>query len=494
MKKNQNRIWTLTMLAMIAVIAALGAAATSSFAGEGDKGGNGGDPACENRIQEIRNDIELWILNGEYQSLVFPSDVSPIKYKERMLEFLSGASKAGISCTTDKVVVNGAEKTCKNYVSNTGQPVILCNLERFLNITDESNQYVTIHHEYAGLSGFEVNSGMESDYRLSRQISAHLKEATVKKLVVSGDRRMYSESMNRLWEKLDEIMFSTFSTNWNQNDFLQMNISDRYVPQRIRAMSPKDFYQNEIMGTISQFQQISRGILNSSEVDQLKFYSTRAMIFHYKTLDGSGFGERGRLLDSLSSTWMPEIGLLLRGAIEGLEVEKASHPGHERLLKELQFLTSAFVSEETIENVTYLSYTGPFKKFFDQARVQIRVELMNQKFDPIRCTQSEICFPISDADLLKEFEDAKTIRKEDLSQLRDEAYSESRELSNRISRAMEMASKERLMGIVWALRSANELLDVSTNVFSNESGRPVEANQIIRLINRLKNREIQIPN
>jgi hypothetical protein len=50
--------------------------------------------------------------------------------------------------------------------------------------TDQSDQYVLIHHEYAGLAGFEVNDGESSQYEISNQISGYLEDQIVKKLVV----------------------------------------------------------------------------------------------------------------------------------------------------------------------------------------------------------------------------------------------------------------------------------------------------------------------
>jgi hypothetical protein len=43
---------------------------------------------------------------------------------------------------------------------------------------------VLVHHEYAGLAGFEVNSGEDSIYPISNQIAGYLEDHVVKKLVV----------------------------------------------------------------------------------------------------------------------------------------------------------------------------------------------------------------------------------------------------------------------------------------------------------------------
>ena len=145
-----------------------------------DGAGNGGD-MCENRIKIIRNDIESWILRGGSGPLKLPSNLSHKEYDSGMLNEL----KAGhpIICTDDKVYVGRAEKTCKNYEGNDGVNRIKCNLKRFNKLSEE-DQYRLIHHEYAGLAGFEVNTGEESKYIISNQLAAYLENQVVKRLVI----------------------------------------------------------------------------------------------------------------------------------------------------------------------------------------------------------------------------------------------------------------------------------------------------------------------
>jgi hypothetical protein len=52
--------------------------------------------------------------------------------------------------------------------------------------TNDSDQYVLVHHEYAGLSGFEVNNGPDSTYLISNQISEFLVDEVVKKLAIKA--------------------------------------------------------------------------------------------------------------------------------------------------------------------------------------------------------------------------------------------------------------------------------------------------------------------
>ena len=145
-----------------------------------DGAGNGGD-MCENRIKIIRNDIESWILRGGSEPLKLPLGLSHKEYDSGMLNELRAGHP--IICTYDKVYVGRAEKTCKNYEGNDGVNRIKCNLERFNKLSEE-NQYRLIHHEYAGLAGFEVNTGEESKYFISNQLAAYLENQVVKRLVI----------------------------------------------------------------------------------------------------------------------------------------------------------------------------------------------------------------------------------------------------------------------------------------------------------------------
>lgn len=151
----------------------------SSVASAANEKGNGGD-LCEDRFKIIRDDIISWIKNGGPDGLSLPVGLSVEKYSIGMLGQMLTAK---ISCDDEVIKVNGAEKTCKNFVDSTGTPQIVCNATRFL-ATDDSDQYVLVHHEYAGLAGYEVNTGEDSHYPISNQISEYLEEQLVKKLAI----------------------------------------------------------------------------------------------------------------------------------------------------------------------------------------------------------------------------------------------------------------------------------------------------------------------
>ncbi len=149
-----------------------------AFAGKDAGAGNGGD-ICEYQFKIVRDDIASWIKKGGHLGLQLPSGLNTKQYEASMLNAIS---QAQVSCTDEALTIGGAEKTCKNFVDR-GSPRIICNVNRYLN-TDESSRYTLVHHEYAGLAGFEVNNGEDSNYSVSNQISGFLVDEVVKKLAV----------------------------------------------------------------------------------------------------------------------------------------------------------------------------------------------------------------------------------------------------------------------------------------------------------------------
>jgi hypothetical protein len=165
------------------ILAVLSAKEDSSSATEGPRVvGNGGD-ICENRFISIRADLRSWILTGGTAGLILPKGISLAEYSQSMLQNFSAAK---FNCTTDKIFIGTTEKTCKNFANDAGIPSILCNNERFMN-TSQSDQYILVHHEYAGLSGFEISTDGASQYEISNQITGYLENQVVKKLVVKSE-------------------------------------------------------------------------------------------------------------------------------------------------------------------------------------------------------------------------------------------------------------------------------------------------------------------
>lgn len=143
---------------------------------DGNDQTNGGD-ICESRIIFIRDDISQWLNKGGGFYFRFPGGFTINQYREGLLSQMD----AEISCVDETLKVNGAEKTCTNDGNRNGKPKIKCNTKRFSETSNE-DQYVLIHHEYAGLAGIEENDGAESKYYISRQIGDHLKANGLKKL------------------------------------------------------------------------------------------------------------------------------------------------------------------------------------------------------------------------------------------------------------------------------------------------------------------------
>jgi len=153
----------------------------------GDKG-NGGD-SCENRILNIRNDIKKWVFKGAGKKLNLGEIITPTKYRTEMLLAIK---EAKISCTNNPVAYKKAKKTCINYVDEEdGSKRIRCNIGRFMG-SNQSQQYKLIHHEYAGISGFEENEGSEeSNYFISNQVIKFLKDFVTKRLILDSPKNEF---------------------------------------------------------------------------------------------------------------------------------------------------------------------------------------------------------------------------------------------------------------------------------------------------------------
>jgi hypothetical protein len=177
---------TRTLVLLIVFLTASSNYASASSRGE--RGGNGGD-ICLRRFEIVRNDVESWILRGGADGLQLPRDLSVKRYKSLMLDRISGAGAARISCVGPgeegfPVKVLGRSRTCKNFFDRSGAAQIVCDANKF-NGTPESDQYILVHHEFAGLSGIEFNRGEDSDFEtVSDQITGFLENQVVKKLAI----------------------------------------------------------------------------------------------------------------------------------------------------------------------------------------------------------------------------------------------------------------------------------------------------------------------
>ena len=155
-----------------------------SAAKKGNEGSGGGD-ICENRIKNIRDDLSEWIRNGGPNNLKFSEGVNASQYSYAMLDQIE---RAKVKCVGKgdvgyPVKVNETPKVCRFDAVNEGS--ITCDFTKFQE-TSESDQYVLIHHEYAGLAKLENPNGADSTYALSNQISNYLVNQVIRKLSVNA--------------------------------------------------------------------------------------------------------------------------------------------------------------------------------------------------------------------------------------------------------------------------------------------------------------------
>jgi hypothetical protein len=170
-------------------LALLGTATHAQGRAPGDRGGNGGD-VCEHKIDDIRKDIESWIVRGGAARLSlakFPG-LTRQEYERRMLEQLRDP-RIVVSCEKVAQKVLSADKTCRNFVDEAGKDVFACDVDRFMDptITPASKQYFLVHHEFAGLAKIEVNRDEKSNYDLSEQISGFVTYELVPRLAIAPD-------------------------------------------------------------------------------------------------------------------------------------------------------------------------------------------------------------------------------------------------------------------------------------------------------------------
>ncbi|MEQ1663864.1 MAG: hypothetical protein ABL927_00650 [Bdellovibrionales bacterium] len=150
---------------------------------------SGGGDTCENRIKVIRDDIKTWINNEGHKDLDFSilsnNSENYSDYYEKSM--LTQINRAKIQCVSEgdtnyPVAVNSTLKICR-FDKTKELSQINCDLNKFLNLT-ESNQYILIHHELAGLANIEIPNKDDSEYSISNQISDYFISQTIKKLAI----------------------------------------------------------------------------------------------------------------------------------------------------------------------------------------------------------------------------------------------------------------------------------------------------------------------
>ena len=168
-------------------------------------GTRGGGDLCEDRIKTIRNDISSWITNGGAKNLKLPNGLSIEEYEEEMQTQIN---KAQIRCVSSgdighPVAIDGIAKVCV-FDIGTKENLITCDYNKFQAIS-ESDQYVLIHHEYAGLSEIEKPTGADSDYSISNQISGYLVDHKIKKLAIKKPSSPGEVESTDIYSKIDKM-------------------------------------------------------------------------------------------------------------------------------------------------------------------------------------------------------------------------------------------------------------------------------------------------
>ena len=217
----------------LSVAIALTLVAFNAFCGQ-DRGG--GD-SCENSIQVIRDDLKNWIYNKGHEDLKLPDGMTAEMYSNSMLEVMQNTK---IECVGEgdigyPIVVYGVAKVCE-FKKDVSKNQITCDYKKFQSM-NEDDQYVLIHHEYAGLADLESPDTHISRYDISNQISNYLTTKVVKRLVVKTENKplevdpkypsldyhkaqvkKFKHSLARLIENLNasEINY------WNQRENIEM--------------------------------------------------------------------------------------------------------------------------------------------------------------------------------------------------------------------------------------------------------------------------------
>lgn len=211
----------------------------------GSEGVGGGD-LCEDRIKIIRDDLQEWINKGGHQGLLLPAQVTPEEYSDLMLEQIKytkiicvGAGDVGYP-----VNVSGVAKVCR-YDLNDNESKITCDYDKFQSIK-ESDQYILVHHEFAGLANIEKPKGSDSNYTISNQISGYLVDKIVKKLAVNPRQKTDSPK-----GPVSEVGATTIEVGWidlitgRKKNACSMNSKEESVRLEIKNAEELSIYKCE---------------------------------------------------------------------------------------------------------------------------------------------------------------------------------------------------------------------------------------------------------
>lgn len=158
---------------------------TLAVAGNGTSGG--GD-ICEQKIQFVRDSIKSWIDKGGPRTLNLKPALTVESYSTLMKQQLG---QANIRCVKPgdegyPVQIDGTPKVCR-FDKSSNDSTITCDFASFAgkNPMSLNDQFILIHHEYAGLAGLEKPTGDNSTYWISNQITSPDRPLSAK-IVFSG--------------------------------------------------------------------------------------------------------------------------------------------------------------------------------------------------------------------------------------------------------------------------------------------------------------------
>lgn len=182
---------------VIAATTLLAVMSPAKLLADGGISGGGGDP-LEIKFQEVALNIQQWVEAGHSKKLLLPSGMSVDSYDSQMLEQLKNYE---IVITEETILVHGQEKTCENFWRKNQKSLVICNRASLQSIVGDANSlYQLIHHEFASLARIEVNVGSESDYFVSKQLSAYLRVEKVLRLPTLKEDS--DEQAKDMWDEI----------------------------------------------------------------------------------------------------------------------------------------------------------------------------------------------------------------------------------------------------------------------------------------------------
>lgn len=230
----------------------------------------GGGDLCEKRIIDIAEDIDKWIRAGGAKSLKFKSGLEYQNYETNMLDSFSSTK---IRCVKNgdsgfPVRIGDTAKTCR-FDNGTDGKLITCDYDIFMNrsLTSESDQYVLIHHEFAGIAGVENPNGESSTYEISSQISGFLENVVEKKLVVKPADTANPSNPGCTVEKVQPIILAGIKA------YIIKTFGESYSPVKVDSTS----IQVEYKGLLD-FEDIILGV-NKELAYDVTFKSETGTIF-----------------------------------------------------------------------------------------------------------------------------------------------------------------------------------------------------------------------